>query len=173
MPLSRYDDFDFVIIPTTHLHITGLTLEQSEAESTDSKLIKAKRWVSRLEGLLTQDLPFHKIGIAHLACGLMSKGDFEGLLVLINAIPTEDMERLFALAKEKGCGIELNQTDIARMAKAPDEISRIFRVAKSMGCKFYLGSDAHHPKSFLESRELFEYAVDLLDLSESDKFILA
>ena len=34
---------------------------------------------------------------------------------------------------------------------------RPFRIAKECGCKFYLGSDAHHPKSFENSKKIFEY----------------
>jgi len=173
MPRSRYGDFDFVIIPTTHLHMNGLTIAQSDVDSPDTNIIRARLWVSRLEGLLSQDLPFHKIGIAHLACGLNNnRGTFEDYLCTINAIPDADMERLFALAAERGCGIELNQDDILRMMKATDEVCRMFRIAKGMGCKFYMGSDAHHPKSLIFAKERFEYAVDTLGLCESDKFII-
>ena len=41
---------------------------------------------------------------------------------------------------------------------------------KKCGCKFYLGSDSHHPKDFVNAKEIFERAVTLLELSEDDKF---
>jgi hypothetical protein len=173
MPASRCKDFDFFIIPTTHLHMNGLTIAQSDVDSPDTNIIRARLWVSRLEGLLKQDLPFKKIGIAHLACGLNNnRGTFEDYLCTMNAIPDADMERLFAIAAERGCGIELNQDDILRMMKATDEVCRMFRIAKGMGCKFYMGSDSHHPKSLLLAKERFEYAVDILGLCESDKFVI-
>ena len=51
-----------------------------------------------------------------------------------------------------------------------DTVLRPFRIAKNQGCKFYLGSDAHHPSDFSNARAVFERAVDMLGLSESDKF---
>jgi histidinol phosphatase-like PHP family hydrolase len=44
------------------------------------------------------------------------------------------------------------------------------RIAKKKGCKFYLGSDAHHPAPLDAARERFEAIVDALDLTEEDKF---
>ena len=51
-----------------------------------------------------------------------------------------------------------------------DVVLRPFRIAKSCGCKFYCGSDAHHPASFADCRAIFERAIDRLGLRESDKF---
>lgn len=58
-----------------------------------------------------------------------------------------------------------------RFADAESEfILRIFRVAKECGCKFYFGSDAHHPNELDEAKAIFEKAIDLLELTEEDKF---
>ena len=171
MPKWRFDSFDFVIIPTTHLHMNGLTIEQSDVDSPDTNKIRAGLWVRRLECLLDKDLPFHKIGIAHLACSLLhNRGTFDDYLDTLKNIPDEDMERLFARAAEVGCGIELNQYDIMSVQKEPEIVGRMFRIAKEQGCKFYMGSDAHHPAEFKKAKECFEYAVDLLGLKENDKF---
>lgn len=59
------------------------------------------------------------------------------------------------------------------MQKAPEIVSRMFRIAKAQGCKFYMGSDAHHPASLDSAKEAFEYAVDILGLEESDKFFIS
>ena len=67
-------------------------------------------------------------------------------------------------------GIELNSDD-ARL-RAGESLLRPYKIAKEQGCKFYLGSDAHSPKSLDEAIGFFEKFVDLLDLKESDKFIL-
>ncbi len=173
MPVSRFDSFDFVIIPTTHLHITGLTIEPEDATSEDTNRIRAELWVKRLDALLDLDLPFHKIGIAHPACRLINKKSTEDYLDVLTRISSNDMERLFAKAAKLGCGIEINQSDVNQMMIAPDEVSRMFKIAKNMGCKFYLGSDAHHPKALDSAKERFEYAVDLLCLEESDKFFIS
>ena len=47
---------------------------------------------------------------------------------------------------------------------------RPFVIAKERGCRFYFGSDAHHPSDFERAKEKFEKTVDLLDLTEDDKF---
>lgn len=167
MPLSRFDDFDFVIIPTTHLHMTGFTLSEEDAESNARR---AELWVERMDGLLAQPLPFHKIGIAHLTCPLLNRKSRGEYLELLDMIPSDEIERVFSKAAELGCGIELNGTDMKFADSEADTVLRIFRIAKGCGCKFYLGSDAHHPAKFDEVVATFERAVDLLDLQESDKF---
>lgn len=172
MPVSRFDSFKFVIIPTTHMHITGLTVTEEDALSENTNRIRAELWVKKLDALLALDLPFKKIGIAHLACKLINKKSFEDYLDVLDRIPTAEMERVFAKAAEKGCGIEINQSDVNQMKKAPEAVSRMFRIAKQQGCKFYLGSDAHHPSGLDSAKENFEYAIDLLGLEESDKFYI-
>ena len=168
IPPERYDDFDFIIIPTTHLHMKGeFTITSADAQTNEGI---ARVWVERLDALLDKPLPFGKIGIAHLICSLMNTRSRQDFLETLDMIPTSDMERLFARASMLGCGIELNKGD---MSFADDEIDtclRPFRIAKSCGCKFYLGSDAHHPSSFVGAREIFDRAISLLDLTEEDKF---
>ena len=97
IPLSRFDDFDFVIIPTTHLHMTGHVITEKDAASLEAR---ARLWVERLDALLDKPLPFHKIGIAHLACKLIAPSSHEDYLKTLDMIPTEEMERLFK--KETG-----------------------------------------------------------------------
>ena len=170
MPLSRFDCFDFVIIPTTHMHITGLTVSEEDSVSENTNAIRAELWVKKLDALLELDLPFCKIGIAHLACKLINKKSFEDYIDVLERIPTSEMERVFAKIAQKGCGVEINQSDVHQMQKDPDAVSRMFRIAKQQGCKFYLGSDAHHPAGLDGAKAAFEYAIDLLGLEESDKF---
>ncbi|MBQ8849004.1 MAG: PHP domain-containing protein [Clostridia bacterium] len=166
IPPERYDDFDFIIIPTTHLH---MKCNVAEADRESNKR-RAELWVERLEGLLSEELPFGKIGIAHLACGLINNRSREDYLETLGMIPDGDMERLFAKAAERGCGIELNMSDMSFADSEAETVLRPFRIAKSCGCKFYLGSDAHHPASFDKAKAVFERAIDRLELSEDDKF---
>ena len=167
VPPSRFDDFDFIIIPTTHLHMIGFTIPEEYKDSCEKR---AKVWVERLEAVLNMTLPFHKIGLAHLACPLIWTKSREDYLATLDMIPSEDMERLFSKAAQVGCGIELNQSDMKFADNEADTVLRMFRIAKDCGCKFYLGSDAHHPRAFSETKDIFERAVTLLDLSENDKF---
>ena len=48
----------------------------------------------------------------------------------------------------------------------------ILEYAKKCGCKFYLGSDAHHPDALYEAIPKFQRGIDALELLEDDKFIL-
>lgn len=165
---ERMEDLDFIIIPTTHFHMNNYTITEEDAASPENR---AKAWVRRLDALLHMDLPFYKIGIAHLACGLIAPTR-EEFIATLKAIPTEEMERLFTRAAQVQVGIELNSDDMDKMltdAERGEEIRRMFRTAKRCGCKFYFGSDAHHPQSLDRAKAIFEKAVVMLELEESDK----
>ncbi len=158
------DKLDFVIIPTTHLHMHGFT-----CEGTEDAEARAGLWVTRLEAVLNMDLPFRKLGIAHLTCGLMYAGH---VLEVLDAVPAEEYHRLFAKAAEVGVGIELNFNSFEFTGEALEINLRPYRIAKEEGCKFYFGSDAHHPDTLATAKANFEHIVDLLDLDEADKFRL-
>lgn len=165
---ERYDLFDFIVIPTTHFHMTGFTLSEKEAENIEGRV---NAWSKRLEAVLDMDLPFHKIGFAHLTCPLISPKKDRGIyLKILESLPEENMENLFTKVARLGAGIELNYQDMCFNDEEKDIVLRPYRVAKSCGCKFYMGSDAHHPDIFEKARTVFERAVDLLDLNEEDKF---
>lgn len=165
---EKFDSFDFIIIPTTHLHMMGFTISEEEGKTPEGR---ANAWIKRLEGVLNMDLPFHKIGLAHLTCALIAKPREEFLKVL-NLIPDEEMERLFEKAAQLGVGIELNMCDMSFSEEEKETILRPYRIAKRCGCKFYCGSDAHTPSEFEGYKEIMERAVDLLGLTEDDKFII-
>ena len=165
IPPERYDDFAWIIIPTTHLTTVGLTI--TEEDAADPARV-AKVWCDRLDYVLSQDgLPFSRVGVAHLACSLISK---KWRLEVLDLLTQDALERLFVKLQQRGCGVEINADDFRVSAADAPRVSRIFKIAKACGCKFYLGSDAHHPKGLTEAPELFRYAVDLLDLTEEDKF---
>ena len=168
VPPQRYDDFDFIVIPTTHFnHMTGPAWEDTSPQAL------AAHWVQRLDAVLNTDLPFKKTGIAHLACPLVCRGDHEGHLAALDAIPQAELDRLFTKAAALGVGIEINAGDFLFADEEAEHVLRIFRTAKACGCKFYLASDAHGRESFAVVDGLFNRAIDLLELQESDKFIPA
>ena len=162
---EKMDLFDFIVIPTTHFHMMNYTITQEDGASPANR---AKVWVKRLDALLNMDLPFHKIGIAHLACGLIAPTREEYLQTL-QSIPEEEMKRLFTKAAELGVGIELNSDDMDFRENEGDIVLNMFRVAKACGCKFYCASDAHHPATLDKVKAIFEKAIDKLELLESDK----
>lgn len=163
---EKFEDFDFVIIPTTHLHMIGYTISEADCATAESR---AKVWLYKLEALLDMDLPFHKIGIAHLAANLIAPTREEYLKVL-DLLPSDALQKLFKKAALLGVGIELNHSDMSFRDGEADTVLRIFKIAKQAGCKFYLGTDAHTPKTFINAKEIFERAIDLLGLEETDKF---
>ena len=167
IPTARFSDFDFIIIPTTHLHMNGFTIRPEDQGENERR---AALWADRLDAVLNMPLPFQKVGIAHLVCPLLDRRSPHDYLKTLRLIPDSAMERLFTKAAAVGCGIELNQADMSFSDAIADTVLRPFRIAKACGCKFYLGSDAHHPKNFSRFREVFERAIRLLDLKESDKF---
>ena len=56
--------------------------------------------------------------------------------------------------------------------KRGDIVLSPYKIAKQCGCKFYCGSDAHHPDSLDRAKAIFESATDLLELTEEDIFII-
>jgi histidinol phosphatase-like PHP family hydrolase len=80
------------------------------------------------------------------------------------------MERLFKEAAKVGIGIELNAHVFNFSAEDKNVALLPYQIAKEYGCKFYCGSDAHHPQDFDIAKPMLEKAIDLLELTEDDKF---
>lgn len=165
IPKERFDDFDFVIIPTTHLHMDGLTLSGDENAEE-----RAELWVKRLDAVIDMDLPFEKIGIAHLTCSLIYAKEGVNCRDVLRLISDAEYRRVFEKAANRGVGIELNFNALALDGTALEESLRPYRIAKDAGCKFYFGSDSHHPSSLETSKENFAKIAECLKLCEEDKF---
>lgn len=166
---ERIDKLDFLIIPTTHMR-GEFTLTKEQASSREGR---AKAWVDRLDNLLKNDLPFHKIGIAHLACThIAQSATREEKTQILELIPQSELKSLFDKAAALGVGIEINANDFSfESEREKNAVLRIFSTAKESGCKFYLASDCHHPNRLGEAIPIFKRAINLLGLTESDKFI--
>lgn len=165
---EHFERFDFIIIPTTHMHMR-MVVKEEDFESFERR---AELWVERLDAVLDMDLPFHKVGIAHLACKFIGYPTWENYESIFPMVSDSEMERLFTKAAKLGVGIEINSTDVQNAQKNKELVLRPFQIAKQCGCKFYLGSDAHQPFGLEDAIPLFEQAIDWLDLRESDKFVL-
>ncbi len=166
---KRMELFDFIVIPINHLHFRNFTLTESE----NSAKGRADAWVRRFDAVLNMDLPFHKIGIAHLSMNPVKfmwdpEPDFTNEDIL-RAISSEDMERLFTKAASLGVGIELNAHNFRISDEVAEENMRIYKIAKKCGCKFYCGSDAHKvcEQGIIKC---FENAERWLNLDENDKY---
>ena len=169
---QNYDKFDFIIVPTTHLHMSGFTCRGDEDAAE-----RAELWVKRFDALLDSDLPFRKVGVAHLTCPLIMRDKpddpHDYCADVLSRIPDREMERLFARSAACGLGIELNFSVSRITADNADIYLRPYRSARKHGCRFYCGSDAHKPSTLEAEKANAEAIIDLLGLEESDKFILA
>lgn len=163
---ERFDQFDFVIIPTTHLHMPSFTMDEAD----DSLERRAFLYVERLHKVLDMDLPFEKIGIAHLTCSLIANKNPTDHIQVLESISDATFKELFEKLAERKAGFELNVPIFHYEGEELEKILRPYRIAKQCGCKFYLGSDAHRPNDFDTAFARFEAIVDALDLMESDKF---
>ena len=163
---KRFDDFDFIIIPTTHLHLEGISVPRGEI----SLERRADMWVQRLDRVLSMDLPFHKVGIAHLTCSLIAPKAPGDYLKVLDLIDDGTYRELFSRMAALGTGFELNFPLSGLSPEDRERELRPYRIARACGCKFYLGSDAHELHGLLRAPANFRAIVDALELEESEKF---
>lgn len=97
------NELDFVVIPTTHLHMDGFTIDEKDKTREG----RARLFVKRFEKLLEAKLPFHKIGLAHITCSLIAPS-WEEHLKVIELIDDKTFSDLFSESAKIGLGIELN-----------------------------------------------------------------
>ena len=160
------DKMDFVIIPPNHFHM-GTPVLAEEDEPLDRR---AKTLLNRLRGILDMELPFHKIGIAHLTDFLMAPATKTDHIEVVNMWPESELTDIFGRAAKSGVGIELNIEVENYTPDQLDEIMRPYRIAAECGCKFYLGSDVHQVGMCGTMLRRFNRIVDMLSLEEDQKF---
>lgn len=164
---ASYDKFGFSVIATTHFHLDGC-LKQEQKVSAQTR---AAAWLARFDRVLSMDIPFHKVGIAHLTTTLIAPTREEYRQVL-DILPEAAVGELFQRAADRGVGIELNSDDMKKAFEEGERIWRFYRIAKECGCRFYLGSDAHGPGALERSIGIFQRAVAYLELTEDHKLPL-
>lgn len=169
--LSRknFDKLDFIIIPVGHLHLDFARVQREALDKKEQAIILAERFWN----LLQLDLPFHKVGLAHITWdGLAGyTPNWKDHIDIINYISDDRWKLLFSESSEKGMGIEIN-VDVEDY-KSDDEreaMLRPYRIAKECGCKFYFGSDAHNLKTLAKLPDRAEFFINKLHLTEDDKF---
>ena len=158
-------ELDFVTVATTHMHLAGNTVRKKIETPEEA----AEIWLLRLNALLEKDLPWHKIGVAHLTCGHIFKGRTPEVIKLLE---DEDLYNVFSDCAQKGLGIELNMKTLSMSEEEKKILLRPYFIAKDCGCKFYLGSDSHKREALENVKSNFENIINLLDLKEKDKFII-
>ncbi len=162
---NHYDLFDFIVIPPNHFHM----LDFVRPKSVDTEQKAADLLVERLEELSSMDLPWHKVGIAHMTSNLTFKeGDRTKVFDLVDEARFRAVMRRFA---DFGAGIEINLSSFdAGWQDHADSHLRLYRLAKDEGCKFYLASDAHHNWELDVVPQRAPTIVEALGLTEDDQF---
>lgn len=165
---EHYDTFDFIIVPTTHMHMGEVVIDAKKYETLEQR---ATAWVERIDTVLSSDLPLEKVGLAHLTSSLILRGDRAGWLATLEALDEREMRRLFTLAAARGVGIELNAHGFDESEEAL--VLRPFRIAHECGCRFYFGLDAHTTHELDDAPEKARRLISYLSLEESDKHPIA
>jgi histidinol phosphatase-like PHP family hydrolase len=165
------DRLEFIIVPINHLHFNDYTIAPCDFDDLKRR---ADCYVQRFWNFLQMDYPFRKMGIAHLTDGLvaggMKNGTFENHLAILDMVADDTFRILFEQVAERGLGVELNVATERYEGANRERMLRPYRIAKACGCKFYTGSDAHHPAGFESGLRHMHDMVAWLDLDEEDKF---
>lgn len=163
---DNYDLFDFVVIPVNHMHMKGL-VRPVEVDTPEKMAVLVE---DRLEKLLELDLPFEKIGLAHLTCPLMFA---EGLISdVVRGMSEARLLRIFKGYAQAGAGIELNAHAFGEWDTRREEMLVMYRAAKEAGCLFYLSSDAHSVDEMDSIAKNLPKVIDALGLTEKQQYQL-
>jgi histidinol phosphatase-like PHP family hydrolase len=160
------ETLDFAVISTDHLNLRGYSIDP--AVTPGDALSRKTRYKERLHTMLAMDLPFHKTGLAHFTAELVCGDEPIRCLTLFSDAELID---IFTKVRDRGMGVELNFVPDRYKPDDLREVLRPYFIAKNLGCKFYFASDAHHPEGFCGVvKRKMEPIIDLLDLTEEDKF---
>lgn len=160
------EKFDFIIVATTHMHMTDFAVDAAD----DDIDYRRELYIRRLKKLISSDLPFHKVGVAHLTTPLICPKVEDGHVKVLSGISNDEFKDIFSSLAKLGAGVELNVKAFRCGEGCMDEILRPYRIAADCGCKFYLGSDSHFPKDLATSKAGFAKILSMLCLEEEQKF---
>ena len=165
---ERLATMDFALISISHFHCTDFTISAADAATPEGR---AKVLLDKLELLLTYDLPWHKIGLAHLTGPKLGCGDPAFHCEVLRLLKGERLTALFKKAAALGVAIELN-TGTFRYGNEEEQqaVVDFYAHAKECGCTFCFGSDAHTADGFTYHRARGQAMADALGLEEKDIF---
>ncbi|MBQ6819016.1 MAG: hypothetical protein IJP35_05365 [Clostridia bacterium] len=158
---------DYYILALTHVHLIGCVTDANKPLLTVEDT--ANYMKARIRKALSMDLPFERVGLAHITW--ISQPAGHNITECLALFSDEEWEDIFGKVAKLGMGVELNIRPADYSEEHLPKVLRPYQIAKKMGCKFYLGGDAHHPEDFRQNRyEKFQSIVDLLELTEDDKW---
>lgn len=178
---SHYDEYEIILIPVNHFDLNGFTRNTDCSVGADW----FRDQLLRLESITDLDLPWKRIGLAHLRWFEAEADEIPAMLALESRY-----EEVFQTFARLGAGIELNAAAFiytdpskrnlydtlspeAKKSKCVsyDKMLWLFSLAKKAGCKFYLGSDAHdHRRLDWPGLYLPRICTDL-GLTDNDRFM--
>jgi histidinol phosphatase-like PHP family hydrolase len=163
-PIEAIEQMDFAVIAVNHLHLKNYCVPNDFPEDAQTH---KKRFQERVHHLLSLDLPFYKTGLAHFSDGLVCTAEH---IKCLDLFTENELIDIFTKVHKVGMGVELNMVSSRFSGHDLDSVLRPLRIAKALGCKFYMGGDAHHPDDFAGTlSKKMNPMIDLLGLEESDK----
>lgn len=161
---EHFSLFDFIIISVNHMHMEGL-IRPPETQAASEV---AALFTQRLEELVSiNDLPWEKIGIAHInAKHLYRPGCAADVLSLCDR---KRLSSVFRKVSTLGGGIELNASAFLDAKESLNVHLELFNLAREAGCRFYCASDAHTTES-LDLSPLHNI-ITQLGLTKKNQFI--
>ena len=165
---ERLAQLDYLLISISHFHMTDFTILAEDAATPAGR---AQVLLDKLERVLAMPLPWHKIGLAHLAGPKLGGGDPANHCEVLRLVQGEQLTTLFKKAAAFGVGIELNTATFGFADEAEERaVVDFYAHAKECGCRFFFGSDAHGPGHFAHHRPRGQRMADALGLREEDLF---
>lgn len=165
---ERLAQMDILLISLSHFHMTDFTISAADAATPEGR---AAVLLDKMEALLSRDLPWHKIALAHLTGPKLGGGDPANHCEVLRLVRGERLTALFQKAAALGVGIELNTATFGFGSEEEREaVTAFYAHAKECGCKFTFGSDAHTAGQFLPHRERGQAMADALGLTKADIF---
>lgn len=166
---EHYDLFDFIIMPPNHMHNKGFIRSETCSDIKDI----TELYLQKLERITKSDLPFEKLGIAHMTARNTFLRNPQQRHEIFDAMDTARLKDIFSFFAEHGTGIELNSGCFHSEAdEHMDSYLRIYAIAKECGCKFYCGSDSHSIDNLPLMRKLCSKVANALGLTDKDRYIV-
>lgn len=162
---SAAEFVDYILVPHSHTHMKGFVLP-SDCVGNPEK--HASYLVKSFISLCNHEKRNMFFGIVH---PMSPCGETEEYTEKIFSFITDEMLKECACAaSENKVALEVNLSEFKKIP--PEQLhqhcyNRFFDACKRAGCEFFMGSDAHAVKAFVDNHGLKNGIVDALGMDES------
>ena len=94
------EKLDFIVISTTHFNRVGFTRDEKD----NSYERRADIFVKRFDKVLSADLPFRKMGLAHITSTLLAPNGFRDHMNVLDLVDDKTFKELFDRTAKCGMG---------------------------------------------------------------------